>query len=276
MGDCKYCGKSAGFLRRQHKECAATHQTAADRLAVAIEQAFSLPEPPQSLAVLLAETAAHGYISAPEQRSLLVDGWAHALERFMGDGVLDESEESRLVVFMKRFNITRDELNKSHSFDRMVKAITLREVMHGEIPDRFTFNGNLPVNLQKGEKIVWAFPRTDYLEDKTRRVYVGRSAGVSVRIAKGVYYHTSAFKGQPVERTERQHVDVGWLVLTNKNLYFTGPLKSVRIPYQKIVSFQTFSDGLGLMRDAASAKPQVFVTGDGWFTYNLAANLAKL
>lgn len=33
---------------------------------------------------------------------------------------------------------------------------------------------------------------------------------------------------------------------------------------------------LYLMRDAASAKPQIFITGDGWFTYNLVTNLAQI
>ncbi len=74
----------------------------------------------------------------------------------------------------------------------------------------------------------------------------------------------------------RQLVDHGLFVVTNKNVYFAGPHKSLRLPYSKIVSFQLFSDGMGLTRDAASAKPQVFVTNDGWFTYNLVTNLAKL
>ncbi len=79
-----------------------------------------------------------------------------------------------------------------------------------------------------------------------------------------------------MEHTERVHVDTGWFVVTDKNVYFAGPRKSVRIPYTKIVSFEPFSDGIGLMRDAASAKPQIFVTGDGWFTYNLVTNLSRI
>jgi hypothetical protein len=30
------------------------------------------------------------------------------------------------------------------------------------------------------------------------------------------------------------------------------------------------------MRDAATARPQTFVTGDGWFTYNLLMNLSEM
>jgi hypothetical protein len=48
------------------------------------------------------------------------------------------------------------------------------------------------------------------------------------------------------------------------------------VAYDKIVSFTPYSDGIGIQRDAQTAKPQVFVTGDGWFTYNLIANLAKV
>jgi hypothetical protein len=71
-------------------------------------------------------------------------------------------------------------------------------------------------------------------------------------------------------------VDNGVLGITNKHIYFAGPMKSFRIAYNKIVSVAPFSDGIGVVRDAATAKPQIFVTGDGWFTYNLATNLAQL
>ena len=30
------------------------------------------------------------------------------------------------------------------------------------------------------------------------------------------------------------------------------------------------------MRDAQTAKPQTFQTGDGWFPYNFATNLAQI
>ena len=92
---------------------------------------------------------------------------------------------------------------------------------------------------------------------------------------KGFYYRVGAFKGHAVESTERGHIDTGLVVITNKNIYFAGSKKSVRIPYAKIVSFEAFSDAIGIMRDAANAKPQIFITGDGWFTYNLVTNLAQ-
>ena len=46
--------------------------------------------------------------------------------------------------------------------------------------------------------------------------------------------------------------------------------------YDRIMDFEPFSDGPGLMRDAQTAKPQSFRTGDGWFAYNLGVNLAQM
>ena len=66
------------------------------------------------------------------------------------------------------------------------------------------------------------------------------------------------------------------LGLTTKHIYFAGPRKKFRVRYDRIVAFDSYSDGLGIMRDAQTAKPQTFVTGDGWFAYNLAANLAQI
>ena len=40
--------------------------------------------------------------------------------------------------------------------------------------------------------------------------------------------------------------------------------------YNRIVSFGPYQDGFGIMRDAQTAKPQTFRTGDDWFPCNLA------
>ena len=58
-------------------------------------------------------------------------------------------------------------------------------------------------------------------------------------------------------------------------MYFSGP-KKIRVQHYHIVEHEPSSDGLVLMRDAQSARPQAFRAGDGWFAYNLAANLAQI
>lgn len=283
MGNCKYCAKPAGFLRRKHIECEEQHrqreraiQDGRQRISAEVSRAIRGSESFDRLEKTITEIEQTSFVPPSERKALLTKGWEDSVEQFLEDGILDTTEEKRLVEFKERFTLSQSELDRHGALTRTAKAAVLRDVLSGVIPQRMFVEGNLPINLQKGEQIVWAFSGSKYLEDKTRRQFVGGSQGVSVRVMKGVYYRVGAFKGKAVEHTERVHVDTGWVVITNKNIYFAGPRKSVRLPYPKIVSFEPFSDGIGVTRDTATAKPQIFVTGDGWFTYNLVTNLSQI
>jgi hypothetical protein len=276
MGNCKFCGKPAGFLHSEHTECEQLHENSKAQIVAEISQALSPTGSADALQSHLTEIAQDGYISENERRTLLIRGWASAADRFLEDGVFDESEEKRLIDFQTRFSLSESDLDANGAFTKITKAGVIRDVLNGVIPRRTNVEGNLPINLQKDEEVVWVFPGCEYLEDTTRREYVGHSQGMSFRIMKGVYYRVGGFKGRPIDRTERVHIDTGIVVLTNEHIFFAGPVKALRVPYAKIVSFQPFSDGIGIIRDASSAKPQIFVTGDGWFTYNLVTNLAHL
>ena len=46
------------------------------------------------------------------------------------------------------------------------------------------------------------------------------------------------------------------LGLTTKHLYFAGSRKRFRVRYDRIVSFDPYDDGFGIMREAQSAKRQ--------------------
>lgn len=216
------------------------------------------------------------FVPSTDRKAILINGWEGAVKQFLENGIITQPEEQRLLAFKRRFTLTEGDLNKNGAHTGLVKAGVLRDVLEGIVPKRFSFSGSLPVNLQKAEQLVWAFSNSKYLEHKVRREYVGGSHGVSVRVAKGVYYHANAFRGRAVDYTETVYVDTGLVVITDKNIYFTGPRKSLRLPYAKIVSFAPLNNGIGLTRDAANAKAQFFLTGDGWFTYNLVTNLSKL
>ena len=94
-------------------------------------------------------------------------------------------------------------------------------------------------------------------------------------MARGLYYSPRQFRSRPIEWEETVHAGTGLLGLTTKHIYFHGARKKFRIRYDRIVSFDPYDDGFGIMRDAQTAKPQTFRTGDGWFAYNLAVNLSQ-
>ncbi len=276
MGTCKYCGKSAGIFRSEHGHCKSLHDQGVYQIITEILGSIWGTKSLNVLENSIAAIERSSLIPSTERQALLIIAFGKAVEEFLEDETLDAAKEKRLVEFKERFALTDEELDVSGALTRMVKIATLREITGGKIPDRVNVNVNLPINFQKGEQIVWVFADSKYLEDKTYRHYVGRSQGVSVRIVKGVYYRTGAFQGRRIDEVERVYVDTGWMVVTSKNIYFAGPRKSIRLPFTKIVSFEPFSDGIGIIRDAATAKPQIFITGDGWFTYNLITNLCRL
>lgn len=277
MGDCRYCGKPAGLLRSVHKECQAKHESGKAEIISLVKAAAHDKSAISSLKTNAEKIAEGHLIRTSEVPAIVIEGYERAVAGAFEDGILTEEEDSNLDEIQKHFGFDQDDLDKNGAYTKLVKGDVLRELLNGKIPQKVHIEGgNLPFNLQKDEKLVWVFLDVQYYEQKTSRHYEGGSSGVSIRVVKGLYFRTSGFKAHPVDTTENVHVGTGILAVTNKHLYFAGAAKSFRIPFNKIISFVPFVDGIGIQRDATTAKPQSFITGDGWFTYNLVMNLSKL
>src|SRR5437867_2716469 len=186
MGNCVYCGTSAGFLRKEHSECKQkTEQGRKDMVALAAE-AVKSGKDLDTLRQRLASVAGSSFVPASEIKTALVQEWEQAVSSFLEDKVLSEDEEARLVMFSKQLDLTRADLDQNHAFTRVAMNAALREVLAGRVPSRQQVQGQLPFNFQKTESVVWVFPQVPYYEEKTTRSYVGGYQGGSVRIMKGV------------------------------------------------------------------------------------------
>lgn len=276
MGTCKICGQSAGWFKEYHSECTARYKAGLDELiSVATNAVFNL-----SLCDNLMERcrsiAQPNKISDENIRDSLIVAWEKALDKYLDDGILSTDEEAQLMTYANKFNLVQSELDRKGQFTRAAQAGVLREILEGKVPQRVTINGSIPFNLQKSETLIWLFNNVTLLEEKTTRSFVGTSQGVSIRIAKGLYYRVGAFKGHPIETTQMANKGYGSLGVTTKNIYFAGSQKSLRVPYNKVITFAPYSDGIGIHTDAKTAKPIAFITGDGWFINNLVQNLAQM
>jgi hypothetical protein len=60
------------------------------------------------------------------------------------------------------------------------------------------------------------------------------------------------------------------------NVYFSAPLKAVKIPFKKIVSVHAYSDGVQIMRDGANATPQIFKLADPLFAADMITRLNQV
>ena len=224
----------------------------------------------------LSEALRRSHLYRDEQMNLLVQAWEAAVEGVLEDGLLTRDEENALNRYVGHFRIAPEQLNWNGALTMLNQAAVIRDVAEGIVPQRQNLAERPPFNLMKSETLVWVMGGVDYLEVVTRRERRGTSHGLSIRVARGLYYRPGTFRSRSVEWEETVHQDTGLLGFTTKHLYFSGPKKKFRVRYDKIVDFEPFSDGFGIMRDAQTAKPQAFRTGDGWFAYNLATNLAQI
>ena len=58
--------------------------------------------------------------------------------------------------------------------------------------------------------------------------------------------------------------------------HLTASQRTSGSKYHRVMTITPSADGLAITRDAQTAKPQSFRTGDGWFAHNLAVNLAQM
>ncbi len=225
----------------------------------------------------LTETLQQSTLYKDEQAMLLVQAWEAAVEGALEDRLFTLDEENALTRYIYHFNLSQSQLDAHGVHTSLIKAAVLREIAEGVVPDRQQLRGNVSFNLMKSEKLVWVMDDVDYIETVVRRERRGSSHGLSIRIAaKGLYYRASTFRSRAIEWDETIKADTGMLGFTTKHLYFSVMKKKLRVRYEEIVDFDPYDDGFGIMKDTQTAKPQVFRTGDGWFAYNLATNLAQM
>ena len=226
--------------------------------------------------VSLSDTLVEAGLVGEQAREVLVRGWETAVQGALEDGVISEDEEAALSRYLDYFGIEQAQADRSGALNTLAQAGAIRDVTEGTIPQRQNIQSRVPFNLMKSEKLVWMFQNVAYLEDVTRREMHGSSRGLTIRVARGIYYRPSTFKSRIVEWDETVRLDTGLMGLTTKHIYFAGDTKRFRVRYDRIVAFEPYSDGIGIMREAQTAKPQTFITNDGWFTYNMATNLAQM
>ena len=180
MGDCRYCGKSAGFLRKEHQECAAAHAQGLDSIGnVCVEAALHGVEVNQLPSKVRAIGAA-AYIDTSEaaMAATLARGWGQALKAAMDDHFLSSEEKRALNRYRAHYNLSAAHLDGSGHFTlfRMMNLLNALSE-HGLVP-RFDRRAvRPPFNLMKSEELLWLFGGTDYFEQITRREFRGGSLG---------------------------------------------------------------------------------------------------
>lgn len=188
-----------------------------------------------------------------------------------------EKEEARALELQLQAEIEL-ERQKALEAERQMQENILDILNEDKVPAAdWSLYDPLPFRFQKTEHLIYVFPDVRYAEQRVKREIVGRSAGASFRVAKGVTVRTGASRGTPVERDEI--VDRGWgmMAVTTRHLYYNGE-RSFRIRFDRIVSIGQINNGVEVTRDRVSGLAEYFFVGeyDANFAYELMEAIPSL
>ena len=106
-------------------------------------------------------------------------------------------------------------------------------------------SGDSPVVTKRGEEVIGVYRGVTLVELRSRKLsYKGASHGLSIRVAKGVYYRPSVHSGAISETVDEWKVldDDGTLVISNQRAVYTGLRYSREFPFAKLLSWGTELD----------------------------------
>lgn len=277
MGVCKYCQQDTGWFSSKHSLCEEKNHQGRNEIKAIIRKSFDSKEDFFLHKRQIDNIIVTSFIDQDTLAIIYRELLDEAVTRFLNDGIIDKQEEACIARFIQFTGMPQSALNTTHALDNVVQSRIIQDILQGNpIKQVITVAGNFPFMLAKNETLIWLYRNVTLHEQKTKREYVGRSRGLNIRVAKGVYYKTGGFKGSPIETNYMQKIGVGSVCFTDKNLYFSSMEKSLKVPYEKLISIESYSNAIGIQKDGTNSKP-IFLEGvSSWFCYNVISNLKNI
>lgn len=272
MGECRYCGKPAGFLRYEHSECRQRHDQAAAKIPEYFLEALHATTDTDRVHTMVDQAAAQNFVTPEERDDLVRRGIGAMIHTALSGETFTEADDCRIDDFQKAFSLPAAQLGGDGT--ALTKARILRALDNAQpTAIKVTVDGPLAPRLETDERALWSFSGAHYLTFRSRTHYTGGSQGISIRVMRGVYYRVGSFRGEPVKADYLSTEDSGALTIATRNVYFVGTHKALKIPVRKIASAQLYSDGIEILQNGVSAKPAIFTIDDAPFAANLLARL---
>ncbi|HTS42489.1 MAG TPA: hypothetical protein VMH84_18340, partial [Xanthobacteraceae bacterium] len=219
------------------------------------------------------DIARNNFIRDLECRELTIKGLQQMIGVSFTEQGITEEKNQRITTLCNTFGIRGDELGEAGM--RLAKSQILKRLDEGKLPEKVQLDG-VPIMFERNETAVWLFNGVSYYTIRTKTQYVGASQGFSFRVMKGVYYRVGSYKGEPIQTQYMSEEARGALIITNQNLYFWSPQKVLKMPLNKIISMQPYTDGIQVVRDGANARPQIFKIDDPPFACDAIARLHQM
>jgi hypothetical protein len=170
------------------------------------------------------------------------------------DGALSPGEEADLERLRALLGLSPDAL--CHSPHELARLRLLHALGEGHLP-----HIEVPgLVMRRGEVAHWSEPGALLEERVVGRRTVGGSAGVSIRVMRGVSFRVGQSRGQSIPITEVQAVSSGLLVVTSDRVTFRGDRKSFEVRWDKLLGYDFYTDGVSIV--PATGKPRLVRLAD--------------
>ena len=216
----------------------------------------------------------------PMVPSDIEEAYLHVLNKaatnFLKNGMLTDDEQHKIDDYVNYLSLPVNNLPATYQnseISKLGQVSIIKSIQRGIVPRT---NLPAPIILGKNESILWTYNGVSLYQEKVTKEWVGRTQGVSFRVIKGVYYRIGGMKGHPVEHSSMEFQGNGSLYVTNKNLIFYSQMKSVKVPFNKIVGITPYSDGIEVHKDGANQKRMTMQGFDPWFIMNLLSQIGNI
>ncbi len=175
-----------------------------------------------------------------------INAYYRLYQKVVSDRKVTEDELAQINELCQKLQLPEKEI--SPTLQTLAKLHFLTQLEEGILPEI-----DADIFLKRNE-VAHYQTNCELYEERIKREYVGGHSGVSIRVAKGVYWRVGGFKGYPVEKTVLTKIDQGKLVITNKRIVFSGDRKSFSIPYSKLIDIELFKDAVKINREGKKRK----------------------
>jgi hypothetical protein len=248
MGVCRYCNQKAGWLKDAHDVCEQKANAGIASLRTCMADAVVAGKRYSDVSADIDKVSTNAAIPAEQVRVALKDGWSEGAERRCKAQPISDPDFTAISDLYRGAGFQEGEMRKTPGFMAMVFSYLIWTVLQDQINP---YQGPVHFNLQAGEIPVFGVANVLLSEQRTVSSYVGGYSGASIRVATGLYYHLGGVRGHRVQHTSLQEVDYGHFLMTTRSIYFGGTEKGVnfRLPYNRIVRFEPYSDAVGICKD---------------------------
>lgn len=222
------------------------------------------------------------------------------LKKFLADGKLDENEKKQLEELSTKCGLTKEDLADAHKkatslmFNNISNDERITDEEKNDLeslmsyfdlsPKDFEFNQNnfnkfyslalidkgilptpahtgLNVIFKKDEVLHWLCGATLKKQKRvTESIGYSGLAG-SIKIMKGLRYRVGSIRLAPQTREVTVDEDSGNFWMTNQRVGFLGSRKNFSFPYNKILSFELYKDGISIHKEGKE-KPYIVGLND--------------